>query len=91
MKIFITGATGYIGQCLANKLNADGHTVHALVRDMKIAEKLLHKGITLFSGDICDVATIEKAMKGCTHVYHVAGLAKLWTKNRKDFYRLNDL
>lgn len=89
MKVFITGATGYIGQRLANKLSGDGHTIHALVRNPKIAEGLLHKGIALFSGDICDIATIEKAMKGCTHVFHVAGLAKLWTKNRKDFYRVN--
>ena len=33
MKLFITGATGYIGGSIANRLVAAGHTVRGLVRD----------------------------------------------------------
>jgi thioester reductase-like protein len=47
MKIFITGATGYIGSSLANKLISSGNIVHALVRDVSAAQKLLHATTSL--------------------------------------------
>jgi len=88
MNIFITGATGYIGNNLAKKLAGEGNTIHALCRDAQ--NKVLdHPNIKIFSGDITDIPSIQKAMEGCEQVYHLAAYAKVWAKDPTTFYKLN--
>ena len=90
MAIFITGATGYIGQKLALSLAEKGYAVHALVRDeMKGKSLLEHSNIKLFVGDILNINSIDTAIKGCTQVYHLAALASVWHKNPNAFYQIN--
>lgn len=88
MHIFITGATGYIGNNLAKKLAEEGNVVHALCRDIKTAV-LTHPNIKIFKGDITDVASIQKAMEGCEQVYHLAAYARVWAKDPSTYYKLN--
>jgi nucleoside-diphosphate-sugar epimerase len=89
MHIFITGATGYIGQKLALKLAEGGHTIHALLHDEKKRVLLEHPNIQLFNGDILDKSSLLKAMTGCGQVYHLAALASVWNKNPDAFHILN--
>lgn len=89
MNLFITGATGYIGHRLALDAAQNGHKVHALVRDPNAATRPLHENIRFFRGDITDAAAVSDAMKGCEQVIHAAALARLWTPQRNDFYRIN--
>jgi nucleoside-diphosphate-sugar epimerase len=90
MNIFITGATGYIGQKLALQLANNGHTVHALVRDkQKGAELLPHPQIHLFEGDIMCQQNLIHAMSGCEQVYHLAALASVWHKEPQTFDLIN--
>ena len=66
MKIFLSGATGYIGANLAQKLAEAGDTVHALVRDIKKAGTILnHPSIKLFEGDILDRSSLKAALESC--------------------------
>jgi nucleoside-diphosphate-sugar epimerase len=88
-KVFITGASGFIGSNLANALAHTGTPVHVLVRQSSNTNELQHPNITLFTGDILDVASIRKAMQGCTRVYHLAGLAKMWMKDKKAYHYIN--
>ncbi|MGF7079119.1 NAD-dependent epimerase/dehydratase family protein [Mucilaginibacter sp. UYCu711] len=89
MHIFITGATGYIGQQLALKLAEDGHIIHALIRDEQKGVLLAHPNIILFNGDILNRLSLLKAMTGCEQVYHLAALASVWNKNPNAFHILN--
>ncbi|MDP9046963.1 MAG: NAD-dependent epimerase/dehydratase family protein [Bacteroidota bacterium] len=90
MKIFITGVTGYIGQKLALQLAADGHTIHALVRDEKKGKSLLdHPNIKLFQGDILDTSSLLSSMSDCVQVYHLAALASVWHKDPHSYYLIN--
>lgn len=89
MNIFITGATGYVGNNLANRLAAEGHTIHALCRSANKKILLSHLNIKIFEGDISDIASIENAMKGCEQVYHLAAYARVWSKDPNDFYKYN--
>ena len=89
MNIFLTGATGYIGHALANRLAAEGNKVHALVRDVRKARTLLHRAIKLFDGDITNLESVHLAMTGCDEVYHVAGYTRLWSANKQTFYKVN--
>ena len=89
MKVFVTGATGFIGSRLVKVLAEKGYTIHALYRSESKAKLLEHPAIKLFKGDILDPAGLEIAMKGCQQVYHVAAFASVWEKDRSLIYRLN--
>ncbi len=89
MKIFITGATGSIGQHLVKMLLLRGHTIHALVRSLKPAQPLNTDNIVLFEGDIMNKDDVNKAMRGCQQVYHLAAFAKVWARNTGLFYSIN--
>ncbi|MEP6683905.1 MAG: NAD-dependent epimerase/dehydratase family protein [Parafilimonas sp.] len=88
MQIFITGATGYIGNNLAKKLADEGNTIHALCRDVH-TKVLDHPNIKIFGGDITDINSIEKAMQGCEQVYHLAAFARVWAKDPSTYFILN--
>ena len=90
MKIFITGATGYIGQKLALRLAKDGHRIHALVRNLKKGASLLtHPNICIYEGDIMDSTSLLTAMRGCVEVYHLAALASVWHRKPQTFDLVN--
>ena len=89
MNIFITGATGYIGNSLAKRLAEGGHTVHALCRSANKRSLLNHPNIKIFEGDITEPASIEAAMVGCTQAYHLAAFARVWAKDVSVYRRLN--
>ncbi len=89
MKIFITGATGYIGNLLALKLANSGDIVHALVRNPNEAKNLDHPNIKLFKGDVNDIDSVKNAMNGCEQVFHLAAFARLWAKPSDIFYKIN--
>ncbi len=88
-KIFVTGATGYIGHQLTRKLVESGHTVNVLIRHQNDAALFTNPHINVFYGDITASETIREAIKGCEQVYHTAGYAKLWAKDPSVFYEIN--
>jgi nucleoside-diphosphate-sugar epimerase len=89
LKIFLTGATGYIGQRLTSKLLEQGHEVHALLRQRPEFTTFRTEAFHYHQGDITDYASVIRAMDGCDVVFHLAALAKVWSKNSKDFYDVN--
>ena len=72
MRIFLTGATGYIGTALAERLSADGHTLTALVRATSDTAKLAELGVHTFVGDITDRYSMREPMSGADWVIHAA-------------------
>jgi farnesol dehydrogenase len=72
MRIFLTGGTGYIGRALALRLAGSGHEVRALARATSNTEPLRRPGITLFTGDIADRASMREGMSGADWVIHAA-------------------
>jgi nucleoside-diphosphate-sugar epimerase len=89
MNSFVTGASGYLGQRLAMKLAENGEKVHALIRNPDAEKFLTHPNIKIFYGDILDRDSLRKGMRGCETVFHVAALARIWTKDLNDFYKIN--
>ncbi|HYK47201.1 MAG TPA: SDR family oxidoreductase [Parafilimonas sp.] len=88
MQIFITGATGYIGNVLARRLAEEGNIIHALCRNKNVTV-LDHPNIRIFAGDIMDQTSVRDAMNGCGQVYHLAAFARVWAKDPNTFYRFN--
>jgi len=72
-KIFVTGATGFIGGRLVEKLILEeGADVVALVRNFKSASRLARFPVKMIGGDVLDEACLAKAMDGCSAVIHCA-------------------
>ena len=89
MKYLVTGATGYIGAHLVKKLVAEGHTVHAIVRNVKKAELIKQEGVKIFEGSFCDSKAMKLAVAGCDGVYHLGGNAAIWEKDVKRYFDVN--
>lgn len=89
MKVFVSGATGFIGIQLVKRLLQDGATVHALYRSESKADLIRLPNVILFKGDILDKLSIERAMEGCEVAYHTAAFAGVWAKDPEQVFRLN--
>lgn len=72
MKFFITGAAGYIGGSVAQRLLSDGHDVTGLVRSREKAELLQNLGITPVIGSLDDAAVLTAAAQAADAVIHAA-------------------
>src|ERR1035437_10260366 len=72
-KVFVTGATGFIGGRLVEKLVLDeGAEVVALVRKFKNASRLARFPIKMVAGDVLDADALNRAMDGCSYAVHCA-------------------
>lgn len=88
-RIFVSGATGFIGSRLVERLADEGSIVHAFYRTETKADLIRRKGVILFKGDILDEESVLSAMKGCDVAYHVAAFAGVWSKDPGLIYRQN--
>ena len=89
MKIFMTGATGFIGGHLVSKLLARGDQLTCLVRNPAKAANLAQQGATLVKGDVSDRAVMRDAMRGMDGVFHIAALYKLGLEFKDQMYAAN--
>lgn len=72
-RVFLTGATGYMGRSLARELLTRGHEVRALARAG--SESHLPAGCLPVIGDALRAATFESSVKGCDTLVHLVGVS----------------
>ena len=72
MKIFCTGASGYIGGSIAAELAGAGHQVRGLVRSAESAEKVRAFGIEPVTGTLDDTAILEREARAADAVINAA-------------------
>jgi nucleoside-diphosphate-sugar epimerase len=72
MKIFVTGATGYIGAAVTEKLRAVGHRVAGLARSLAAVHKLVQLGAEAVRGDLRDGDILAQAAASADAVIHLA-------------------
>lgn len=72
MKVLLTGATGYIGTSVLERLLSAGHTVTALVRDAAKAQAVEAAGASALIGDVADSAVVSAAAAAADGVIHTA-------------------
>jgi NAD dependent epimerase/dehydratase len=81
-RVLVTGASGFIGSHLVERLVKDGATVRALVHYnsrndwglLELLPKDVLAEIDVVTGDIADPFCVAKAVRGCGVVYHLASL-----------------
>jgi farnesol dehydrogenase len=88
MRSLVTGGTGYLGGRLVERLLAVGDEVRALRRRTSDVSRL-SGAVTLVEGDVTDLDSLVRACEGCDRMFHTAALVKTWTRDPKDFDRVN--
>ena len=73
-RYLITGATGFIGGHVAERLAGDGHQLRCLVRETSSLEILGPLGAELVYGSINDLDVVKSAVEGMDVVIHLAGM-----------------
>lgn len=72
MKVFLTGATGYIGSVIAEKLQTTGHVVVGLARTELAAERLSGQGVEPFLGNLYYPEQLTQVVRRTDGVIHTA-------------------
>jgi dihydroflavonol-4-reductase len=85
----VTGGAGFIGSHLVRQLVERGHRVRVLDRQCVNLQHLPLDRIEIQFGDICNAVAVEKAVRDCEVVYHLAANPQLWTRRKGDFGRIN--
>ncbi|HTP64199.1 MAG TPA: hopanoid-associated sugar epimerase [Geobacteraceae bacterium] len=89
MKVFVTGATGFIGASLARELLRDGYGVRALARPNSDRRNLQGLDLEICEGDLADRKSLEAGIKGCDMLFHAAADYRLWTRTPAAMYETN--
>lgn len=71
-RVFVTGATGYLGSAIAARIAKAGHEVYGLTRQAERASALDAMGVRPVIGDLDDPSTFLSALKNCDSVVHAA-------------------
>lgn len=89
MKVFLTGATGFVGHHVAKALAAEGADLLMLVR--KTSNLANIEGIPgdTHVGDLSQPETLRAGLQGCDAVMHVAADYRLWIPDPASMYRAN--
>ena len=74
MKVFVTGATGFVTGTVTMQLLARGDQVRALVRDTSRGRTLERAGATAVAGDLSDAGALRRGMEGVDAVVHGAAI-----------------
>jgi dihydroflavonol-4-reductase len=89
--ILVTGGAGFIGSHLVRLLVERGASVRVLDLPTAPVAHLPLDRIELVLGDIRDRTVVERAVKGCQEVYHLAANPHLWVRQRGLFRQVNFL
>jgi len=85
----VTGGNGFIGAHVVRALIARGTHVRVLMRDGADSRSLTGVDCEFVTGDLRDPASVERAVRGCDEVYHVAADYRLWVLDEAPMYAAN--
>ncbi len=89
MKVFVTGATGFLGSHVARVLQEQGAQLRLLVRQNSDGRNLEGLNAEQVVGDLRQPQSLEMAMSGCDTVFHVAADYRLWVRDPQQMYAAN--
>jgi len=88
-KTLVTGAAGFLGSHLTRQLVARGADVRVLLRPSSSNRAIADLPLEYMTGDLRDVASLDRALTGVQRVFHVAADYRLWSKRSQDIYDSN--
>lgn len=94
-RVFLTGASGFVGAHVLRELLAAGYRVRALVRDQRrptAAPPLPNDDrLEIVTGDVRSAGTFARALDDCRYVVHTAALYSFKPRDRAAMYAVNVL
>jgi dihydroflavonol-4-reductase len=88
MRLFLTGATGFVGSHIARLAAEQGAELRLLTRQTSNLSNL-PKNAELVQGDLREPAAIASAFRGCDALIHVAADYRLWVPDPAEMYKAN--
>lgn len=89
MRIFVTGASGFVGSHVAWALHGAGAELRLLTRKTSRTEHLHGLNADLITGDLRNPEMLRSALGGCDAVVHVAADYRLWVRDPDEMYAAN--
>jgi dihydroflavonol-4-reductase len=89
MRIFITGATGFIGTRLVKRLSETAHELRCLARQTSHVQRLEAAGVDIIIGDITDKESLIRGLQGCDWVVHLASSFEFWVPDQQVYQAVN--
>ena len=86
MKVFVTGATGFIGRRLVDRLLSEDCEVTALVRG---PDHRLPASVAIARGDVLTPESFAAAGEGCSRLFHLAALVSFDLERREELEQVN--
>jgi NADH dehydrogenase len=74
MKVFVTGATGFVGRHIVELLLEKGHTVRILTHRAVINESWNHQKVECVTGDVGNAESLRGQLAGSDAVIHLVGI-----------------
>lgn len=87
--VLVTGGGGVVGGALVRRLVHAGRRVRALARSQASEDSLRAIGAETARGDVLDLGSLADAMRGCSTVFHVAGVNAMCTRDPTPMLRTN--
>lgn len=89
MTVLVTGASGFVGAAVARELVRRGTNVRVLLRTASNPRNLENLPVTRAVGDLQDRESLDRALRGCEALFHVAADYRLWVPDAAAMYRVN--
>lgn len=89
MRIFLTGATGFVGSHVAQALHDAGAELRLLTRASSRTSHLQNLNAEMIVGDLLHPESLGVALKGCDALVHVAADYRLWVPDPDQMYAAN--
>jgi len=89
MKVFLTGATGFVGSHVARAYLAEGADLRLLTRPTSKRAAIEDLKADLVVGDLRQPKSLRTALRGCDALVHVAADYRLWVRDPKEMYAAN--
>ncbi len=85
----VTGGTGFVGAAVVRRLVPAGHRVRVLARPGTSRRLLAGLPVEIVDGDLADPASLQRCLRGCRILFHVAAMYTLWARDRRLLYEVN--
>jgi dihydroflavonol-4-reductase len=89
VRVFITGATGFVGGHVARQYAAAGASLRLLTRQTSRLDSLAGLDAEMVKGDLREPEKLRSALSGCDALVHVAADYRLWVRDPKQMYAAN--
>lgn len=89
MRVFITGATGFVGSHVASRYSAEGARLRLLTRSTSRTDTLAGLDAEIVTGDLRQPQSLRSALEGCDALVHVAADYRLWVRDPQQMYAAN--